>query len=218
MGLTNSRNNVMPNLANQSGFTLFELLVAVSIFGIVSYMATTGLMQVMNAREHTGNVEERLADIQKTFLHLERDLQHIVKRPIRNGYGTVEGELIGDELADYRLILTRGGRHIPNRVAKSNLQRIGYLLEDEILYRISWPVLDQAQDTEPRKTQILGEVENVEVRFLKTDGEWDNSWDSAGDSDGQQAAVALGLPRAVAVKITLKDYGEINRMFLLTEA
>jgi len=218
MAIVNLSHSLKPALVKQSGFTLFELLVAVSIFGVVSYMATTGLMQVMNAREHTGNVEKRLADIQKTFLHLERDLQHIVKRPIRNGYGTVEGELVGDELADYRLIVTRGGRHIPNRIAKSNLQRVGYLLEDEVLYRISWPVLDQAQDTEPRKTRVLNEVENVEVRFLKQDGEWENSWDSAGGSNQQPGAAPLGIPKAVAVKITLKDYGEINRMFLLTEA
>lgn len=213
----------MPNrnistISKQSGFTLFELLVAVAIFGIVSYMATTGLMQVMNAREHTGNVEKRLAAIQITFLHLERDLQQVVKRPIRNGYGTVEGELIGDELADYRLSLTRGGRQIPKRVTKSKLQRVSYLLEDEILYRVSWPVLDQAQDTEPRRTEILNEVENVEVRFLGADDEWENSWDSAATPIGQQGAAAIGLPRAVAVRITLKDYGEINRMFLLTEA
>jgi general secretion pathway protein J len=207
-----------PVVSMQKGFTLFELLVAVSIFGIVSYMATTGLMQVMNAREHTGNVEKRLAEIQVTFLRIERDLQHIVQRPIRNGYGTVEGELVGDELADYRLILTRGGRHVPNDIPKSNLQRVGYLLEDETLYRMTWPVLDQAQDTEPRRTKVLADVENVEIRFLNKDGEWENSWDSVGTPAGQQQVVVLGIPRAVAVKITLKDYGEINRMFLLTEA
>jgi general secretion pathway protein J len=208
----------LPVTNKHAGFTLFELLVAVAIFGIVSYMAYTGLMQVMNAREHTGNVEKRLAEIQITFLHIERDLQHIVPRPIRDGYGTVKGELIGDELADYRLTLTRGGRHVPNDLPKSNLQRVGYLLEDEILYRISWPVLDQAQDTEPRRTKILSAVENVEIRFLNDKGEWETSWDSVGTPLGQQQLVTLGIPRAVAVKISLKDYGDINRMFLLTEA
>lgn len=208
----------MKRLNTQSGFTLFELLVATAIFGIVSYMAYSGLMQVMNAREHTGNVEKRLATIQKAFLHLERDLQHLVRRPIRNGFGNVEGELIGDELADYRLTLTRGGRHVPKRIARSTLQRIGYLMEDEVLYRVSWPVLDQAQDTEPRKTRILDNVENFEIRFLKSDGEWVTSWDSVGTPAAVPGAAALGIPRAVAINITLKDFGKINRMFILTEA
>jgi general secretion pathway protein J len=79
-------------------------------------------------------------------------------------------------------------------------------------------VLDQAQDTEARRTKLLDNVENVEIRFLDSKGEWQTSWDSVGTPSGQNQQVVQGIPRAVAVKITLKDYGEINRMFLLTEA
>ncbi len=208
----------MQRIKQQAGFTLFELLVATSVFAIASYMAYSGLMQVMNAREHTGNVERRLADIQLTYLYMERDLQHVARRPIRNGYGTVEGELIGDELADYRLALTRTGRRVPEGVMRSNLQRVGYLLEDETLYRISWAVLDQAQDSKPKRMRILDEVEKVEVRFLGANNEWVNSWNSVADSiAGDQAQQTAGIPKAVAIRITLKDYGEINRLFLLPE-
>lgn len=206
----------MLRMKQQSGFTLFELLVAVAIFGIVSYMAYTGLMQVLNAREHTGRVEKRLAAIQITFLHLERDLQHIARRVIRGAYDTFEGELVGDELSDDRLQLTRGGRPVPKYVKNSSLQRVGYKLEDEVLYRLTWPVLDQPQDVEPRKIPLLSEVENVEIRFLDSDNEWVNSWDSVGTTSTGTAL--MGIPRAVAVNIILKDYGEINRMFLLPEA
>lgn len=203
----------------QNGFTLFELLVAVSVFAIASAMAYSGLMQVMNARKHTGDAEARLTEIQLTFLYLERDLQHIVKRPIRNSFGSVEGEIMGDELADYRLALTRTGWRVPEYIQRSNLQRVGYLLEDEKLYRISWAVLDQAQDSQPKRMQILDQVENVEIRFLGANNEWGNSWNSL-DSPLQQTQQPQpkGIPRAVAIKITLKDQGEINRMFLLTES
>ncbi len=205
-------------IKQQSGFTLFELLVAMAVFGVVSYMSYTGLAQILDAREQTNATQQRLTDIQLTFLNLERDLQHVVKRPIRNSFGDYVGEVVGDELADYRLAITRGGRHVPDDFPKSNLQRVGYVLEDEILYRITWPVLDQAQDTEPRKKEILTDVENVEVRFLSDKGEWETSWDSAETPAGQvQNTQAIGTPRAVAVKITIKDYGAINRMFLLSE-
>lgn len=196
----------------QSGFTLFELLVATSVFAIASYMAYSGLMQVMNARKHTGEVEARLAELQMTFLYLERDLQHVVKRPIYNSSNSVEGEIVGDELASYRLALTRTGMRVPAYIMRSSLQRVGYLLEDEKLYRITWAVLDQAQDSKAKKVQILDQVENLEIRFLNATNEWVTSWD----------AIALptppGIPRAVAIKITLKDQGEINRMFILPEA
>ncbi len=202
----------------QTGFTLFELLVAMAVFGVVTYMAYTGLAQILDAREQTTISQQRLADIQLTFLNLERDLQHVVKRPIRNSFGDYVGEVVGDELADYRLAITRGGRHVPKDFPKSNLMRVGYVLEDETLYRISWPVLDQAQDTEPRKTEILAEVENVEVRFLSSKGEWETSWDSAETPiDQVQNPQPMGIPKAVAVKITIKDFGEVNRMFLMSE-
>lgn len=202
----------------QQGFTLFELLVAVSVFAIASYMAYSGLMQVMNARQHTGEAEARLTEIQLTFLYLERDLQHIAKRPIRNSFGSVEGEIMGDELADYRLALTRTGWRVPEYIQRSNLQRVGYLIEDEKLYRISWNVLDQAQDSEPRRMQILDQVENVEIRFLTSSNEWVTSWNSIGSTTAPAPSVITGVPRAVAIKITLKDQGAINRMFLLTES
>lgn len=203
----------------QRGFTLFELLVASLVFGIVSYMAYSGLMQIMNAREHTGKVEQQLADIQLAFLQLHRDIEHVVRRPVHDAYGTVEGEVSGDELANYRLKLTRGGRQIPQRIPRSNLQRVGYLLEDDQLFRVTWPVLDQAQDTQPRRRRLLDNVENVEVRFLNTTGEWETSWDSAASPLNQPGSTSvMGLPRAIAMKITLKDFGQINRLFLLTES
>jgi len=209
---------VINRAKQQAGFTLFELLVAMAVFGVVTYMAYTGLAQILNAREQTNITQQRLADIQLTFLNIERDLQHVVKRPIRNSFGDYVGEVVGDELADYRLAITRGGRHVPKDFPMSNLMRVGYVLEDEILYRISWPVLDQAQDTEPRKTKILADVENVEVRFLSPKGDWETSWDSAETpADQVQNPQAMGIPRAVAVKITIKDYGAINRMFLMSE-
>ena len=202
----------------QAGFTLFELLVAMGIFGVVSYMSYTGLAQILQAREEITISQDRLANIQLTFLKLERDLQHVVKRPIRNSFGDYVGAVVGDELADYRLAITRGGRHTPKDFPMSNLMRVGYVLEDDILYRISWPVLDQSQDAEPRKKEILTDVENVEVRFLSGKGEWETSWDSAETPVTQvQNPQAKGMPRAVAVKITIKDYGAINRMFLLPE-
>lgn len=209
----------MRTLQRQSGFTLLELLIATAVFAIASYMAYSGLMQVMNARQHTGAVEARLAAIQLTFMYLERDLQHVVKRPIRNSYGSVEGEIVGDELASYRLALTRTGRRVPDYVKRSNLQRVGYLLEDEKLYRISWAVLDQAQDSTPKKMLILDEIEKVEIRFLGADNQWATSWNSVANSQqATQNPQPVGIPRAVAIKITLKDQGAINRLILLPEA
>lgn len=197
---------------HNKGFTLFELLVATSIFAIVSSMAYTGLMQVLDARAHTQRVEKRLAELQMAFLYLGRDVQHFINRPVRNEYGDEIAALKGGELGDYRLELTRTGRRNPARAQRSLLQRVAYMVEDEKLFRVSWSVLDRAQDTEPKRTLVLDKTENLEILFLQQDGEWVSDWPpEAGPGE------VIGTPRAIAVNVKLRDMGQINRIYLLPE-
>lgn len=203
----------MITIQNNRGFTLFELLVATSVFAIVSYMAYTGLMQVMDARAHIKQVENRLVELQMAFTHLSRDVQQLVNRPVRSEYGDVLPAFKGGELGDYRLEFTRTGHRNPARTPRSLLQRIGYLLEDEKLYRVNWPVLDRAQQTEARRSLILEKTESIEIRFLGPEGEWTTSWPPVSN----QGSVS-GFPSAVAIKIKLHDMGTIDRVFLLPEA
>lgn len=203
----------MNRVQHNRGFTLFELLVAISVFAVVSAMAYSGLMQIMDARAHTSRVESRLAELQMAFLHLGRDIEHTVNRPIRSEFGDVVLALKGGELGDYRLEFTRTGHRNPARVARSLLQRVAYVIDDNKLYRVIWPVLDRAQNTEPKRMIVLEQTESIEFRFLEKGGEWQTSWPIAGDEQGLK-----GLPRAVAVKVKLTDIGEIDRIFLLPEA
>ena len=203
----------MINIQHNKGFTLFELLVATSVFAIVSYMAYSGLMQVMDARAHIKTVETRLAELQMAFLHLGRDISHSVNRPVRSEFGDELAALKGGELGDYRLEFTRTGHRNPARIARSLLQRVAYLVEDNKLYRVTWPVLDRAQNTEPSRALVLDKTESIEIRFLQKGGEWQNVWPPVDDEKGLK-----GFPRAVAVKVRLQDMGEVDRIFLLPEA
>lgn len=200
------------------GFTLFELLVAVAIFGIISAMAYTGLIQVENAQQHLGNSETRLAQIQMTFVNFERDIQQVVHRPIRNQYGTKRPSVAGQ--GEYLLALTRGGLRNPAHVARSSLQRVAYVVEDDKLERLYWLVLDQAQDSVPVKQVLLKKVNSVAIQFLDQAGNWSDDWPpmSAGTSSSGIAAQQDLFPRAISVKLELPDIGTIKRIFLLPGA
>jgi len=205
----------LPNKA--SGFTLFELLVAVAILAIASSIAYTGLIQVQNTRKQLDTEESRLAAIQLTFLNFERDLRQVVHRPIRNQYGSERPSIAGQ--GEYLMELTRGGYRNPAHVARSLLQRVAYVVEDDKLERLNWLVLDQAQDSAPVKQVLLDNIKSVDIRFLDKAQTWSSFWplEEAQASGAAQAAVD-SFPRAVSVKLELKDVGSIERIFLMPEA
>ena len=199
------------------GFTLFELLVAGAILAIITAMAYSGLIQVENARKQLTDTENRLSQIQMTFLNFERDLQQVVHRPIRNQYDAQRPSVAGQ--GEYLLELTRGGVRNPAHVARSLLQRVAYMVENDNLERLSWSVLDQAQDSQPLKLVLLKKITSVDIRFMDQAGEWSTFWPPAATSGSGSAALPPdAFPRAVSVKMELPDVGSIERIFLMPEA
>lgn len=194
--------------SHQAGFTLLELLVASAVFTVLSIMAYGGLRTVLTARAETDRAAARLAEIQTAFLHIHRDIIQITDRSIRAEYGDQQPALKYVEFGDYRLELTRGGVRNPAGLPRSNLQRVAYSLEDETLYRVTWPVLDRAQDTQPRRVRLLGQVRGLHVRFLGTGEDWQTAWPPIA-----QEGEVIGLPRAVELSVDLEDWGRLTRLF-----
>ncbi|MDH5370556.1 MAG: type II secretion system protein GspJ, partial [Gammaproteobacteria bacterium] len=81
--------------------------------------------------------------------------------------------------------------------------------EQQKLIRITWPVLDLAQDTKAMESEVLSDVELIEWRFLNNDGEWGSVWPEEGKEE------LSSLPQAVEINIELQDWGKIRRLILL---
>lgn len=207
----------MKRYSGNRGFTLFELLVAVAIFGIISAMAYTGLMQVEDGQKQLSERENRLAQIQMTFVNFERDIEQVVHRPIRNRYGTEEPSVMGQ--GEFLLELTRGGLRNPAHVARSSLQRVAYTVEDDKLERLYWLVLDQAQDSLPVKQILLDKVNSVDISFLDQAGNWSHDWPPAASNSSSGVAQTNLFPRAISVELKLADGDKdtIKRIFVLPD-
>lgn len=197
-----------PATNTHQGFTLFELLVAISIFSLISIIAYSGLSAVLNTREQTEKASARLGDIQLTFLNLQRDIQHVVLRPVRDEFGTDKEAFLGTTIGEYTLELSRSGRRNPARVQRSAIQRVAYQLEEETLYRVTWPVLDRPQGIEPKRRKLLDHVKRIEIQYLDDQDEWQTEWPVAATSSAT-------LPGAVNIELELEDYDKINRIFIL---
>ena len=197
------------------GFTLLELLIALAIFGLLSVMSYSGLKTVMDQHSLTDAAADRLGEMQKLYLVMQRDLEQAVPRAIRSEYGDTEPALVGSEVLQF----TRGGWRNPLARPRSSLQRVGYAFEDEELVRYSWQVLDRAQDSLPQKQPLTAAVSDMTLRYLSPAGKWSATW-----PDEEAAALQGGvdsktdtLPKAIEITLEHDRFGELVWLFRLPQ-
>jgi general secretion pathway protein J len=201
-----------PGAAIQSsaGFTLLELLVALAIFSLLAVMSYNGLKIVLDQQAATEVQAEALAELQKVYLLLQRDVEQVVPRPIRDEYGDEQPALAGGDA----LQLTRGGWSNPAGRLRSSLQRVGYAFEDGQLVRYSWGVLDRAQDSEPQRQPLIGDIGEMTIRYLDGKNEWQERWPNPLAS-GDDTAVLTALPGAVEITLDHEKFGPLVWVFRL---
>ena len=70
------------------GFTLFEMVIAVSIFALMGVVAFTGLSQMTRTGEAVADANRRLSDLQFAVVYFTRDWAQVSPRKIRDEYGS----------------------------------------------------------------------------------------------------------------------------------
>ena len=193
------------------GFTLLELLVAVTIFAVLSAMAYGGLSNVIANSHQTDTSMQRMQEVQLAMVKISRDFSQIIKRAIRDEFGNTQDYLKVGVDSDIFIEFSRGGRRNPAELLRSHIQRVAYRLEENELYRLDWPHLDRTQETQPYETLLLTGVEEVSIRFLDGDNEWHDEWPPLNTTE-PTAAEDLA---AIELTLVLQDWGELMRLFLV---
>ena len=185
------------------GFTLVEVLVALAVFAIIGVMAARILAGMVDISEFTQQRGQVLAATQRAFAIIERDIEQLAHRPVRDEMGdpTAAVTVGGVTLAEF----TRAGWQNPLGYPRPELQRVAYVVEDDTLVRKFWPVLDRAPDTEPVAQTLLTGVAAATFVARDSDGGEHSYW-PAGAAGGE--LVAMGL------RLRLEEHGEIERLWL----
>lgn len=204
--------------ARMDGFTLLELIVSLVIFSIMSIMAYQGLRNVMDARETAELKTQNLRQLQQAFLIMERDFGQSINRPVRDSYGAPLAPFFTPpSYEDKQVEFTRAGWRNPLGRARSNLQRVAYGLKEGKLIRYHWVELDRSLGSEPIATELLTGVETLEFCFYSRDsqGRCIETWPpEAVNTGAPNQAQAPALPFGIEVRLKLKQWGEITRLFL----
>jgi general secretion pathway protein J len=193
------------------GFTLLELLIAISVFAIMSVMAYGGLSSVILNSSRTETELEKIQAVQHAMFTMTRDFTQIVNRSIRDEYGNTQAHLVAGANIDYLVEFTRNGRRNPAKLLRSHLLRVAYRFEDNKLIRLFWPQLDRVQGMEPYEDILLEDVVLAELRYLDNSGEWHDQWPPLA-----APATTILSPKAIEFKLELNGWGELTRIYKVT--
>ncbi len=190
---------------NNSGFTLIELIVAISLASLIILVTAMIFKQASKAFSESDSRNEVYQNVRAAFGIIKRDISGAI--------------LVDDELfrsfdgSAYPGINAKGGSDIltflsstPNLEDKPIALITYYLSDSNILYKSE----DTATDTlnlsmagfdpdDATNTHQLGfNVRTLQFRYRDTDGAWVDTWDSTD-------VATQYLPDAVEVKMTISD-------------
>jgi general secretion pathway protein J len=193
-----------------AGFTLLELLVAVAIFSVVGVLALSGYTQIQKQSEYAEQRLDRTRQVQRAVQTLVQDLEQVEPRAIREPIGDTRlPALMLGLTTEYRLQLTRAGWSNTAGLQRPTLQRVGYRLENQELWRDHWPVLDRTLTVEPVRERMLTGVTSITFRVMDGSRTWIDHWPAAQTID---PAEVRRRPAAVEIIIELEDWGTIRRL------
>src|SRR5690606_41257566 len=115
---------VMSPRLRARGFTLIEVLIAITITGMIGVGTYQLFSRVLMTQEAMETRSEKVERLQRTMAFLSRDFQQLAPRPIRNEYGDYE-VAVSNRNTLYRGGLTRLGSRKPLRAARSEVRRGG---------------------------------------------------------------------------------------------
>lgn len=173
----------------QQGFTLLEVLLAITITAFIGVGSTQLLSSIIETKSATESRGLSFKVTQRADLWIKRDLWQIAGRETHDSLGG-RAKVLSNQ-TDYTLEFTRSGlaNHPFSKSANSNLQRIAYDIqplsteacelaetstphktteernENYCLIRLIWPTLDNIEGTEPLQQILLDEITELKFEF-----------------------------------------------------
>jgi general secretion pathway protein J len=189
------------------GFTLLEILVAVAIFAIAAQLAYGGLRHILHAREQILPRQQSASALRYAVTLLSQDLNAAVPRAVRDALGE-PAPALQTNVDVAQLLLSRLDPARATLLEGVAVRRVGYAVRDGSLVRLTWPVLDVVQGTQPVVQVLLAGVRELRLRFLADEAtDWSELWPAATDD-------LAALPRAVEFELVFDDGRTLRRLLL----
>ena len=201
----------------QKAFTLLEIVIAMGIAALIGVGAMKILDSATKTHKSIKQQGTRYNEIERALLFLSNDLQQLAPRQFRDEFGDKKDNLLSDDsTGKTQLSFTRLGRRNPAGLARSNLEKLTYLLEENDLQRISYHYPDGMTVDQGLIRNLLGNVDSFKVSFF--DGEeWNDFWPKDSGLNENEQKPNERLPVAIKIQLELLDLGMIERLFVISD-
>ena len=192
-------------MRTRAGFTLTEVLIALTIFALIAAAGTAVMGVSIDSRFAVKAASERLAEVQRMRALLKADVSQAVARPLAGGDGIVPLRTRAVVGADPTLVLalTRTGAGVGLDEDGSGLIGIEYHLVEDRLERHMRPHPDAPG---PGVVQVVATgVTVAEASFV-----------SLGvDTPVFEPRIRQTMPDAIRLRLTLETYGSLDQLLLI---
>lgn len=188
------------------GFTLVEMLLALAILAALSVAAMAVLQNVIRADTLTRDKTQQMQALQHTFGQMSSDINQIIARRSRESSSLFFAGRYQLSSDDWAISFSRNGWPNPlGMLARSEIQNVSYRLRQQRLERLSYDQQDPLTGAQPTVEVVQEGVRAFRLRFYAS-GRWQERWDNT-----------QSLPLGLEVTLTLDGYGDITRLFLITQ-
>lgn len=197
-------------MTRQAGFTLVEMLVALSVFAILTAAGVGVLNQGFAAKQQAQAIEDRLNRVQAALALLRADLAQAEIRPSldprtgRTHPGFEGGTRFRDE--PVLSLVRRGWPNPGGRVPRGSLQYVEYFIRDGVLVRQARAQLDAWPETPVYEQPLLDGLGDVQLQFQDGPRFFDQWISTSG---------AARLPQTVRLLWTVDGLGALEHHFLI---
>lgn len=188
----------------ERGFTLVEMLVALSIFAAIAAMGVTMLRSSVDTQDAVQARLKAMGGVNRVRAVMANDLAQALPRSTRGLSGEAVPAFIGSETG---FAFVHGGAASLDGGGRPDVERVAYALSGDEWRRAAQPMLDGVALGDGDR--MIGDVAAVAIRYRDGDGQWSGVWTSdPGDR----------LPQAVEVRLTRRDREPLVMLFLTAPA
>lgn len=210
-------------ISRQRAFTLIELVIALTIFAILSLISYRTLGSVFQTREQLNAETTKWRDLALFFARVDNDFGALVPRSIRTANNLNAAPFCLTPYAvgpdDAQLAFTRLGFVDANGSAAAP-QRIGYRNNEaggkvELLL---WAGLDQAPRAASKPYSALSNIRSAKWRVQDRAGNWRDDWPAAPDNCTTFSSTApFVYPLSLELTVTLASGETVSRLIKLRQ-